>query len=90
MPWVTALGGIILGQALIGAFRGLAPTPVFSPGVGIPALIAWALAPGLFAWLALLVCVERARGAVQAVAAIQHRWMPLQAPLARWTPSQGH
>lgn len=70
MPWVTALGGIILGQALIGAFRGLAPTPVFSPGVGIPALIAWALAPGLFAWLALLVCVERARGAVQAVAAV--------------------
>lgn len=67
-PWVTALGGIMLGHALIGAFRGLAPVPVFSPGMGIPALIAWALAPGLFAWLAVVVCVERARGAVHAAA----------------------
>ena len=30
-------------------------------------LIGWAVAPGLFAWLALLICVERARAAVQAV-----------------------
>lgn len=67
LPWVTALGGIMLGQALIGAFRGLAPVPVFSPRMGIPALIGWAVAPGLFAWLALLICVERARAAVQAV-----------------------
>ena len=68
LPWATAFGGIMLGQALIGAFRGLAPVPVFSPRMGIPALIGWAVAPGLFTWLALLVCVERARAAVQAVA----------------------
>ncbi len=67
LPWATAFGGIMLGQALIGAFRGLAPVPVFSPRMGIPALIGWAVAPGLFTWLALLVCIERARAAVQAV-----------------------
>jgi hypothetical protein len=53
--WPLALVGILAGLALGTAFRGLAPGAVFSPRMGMPALLAWAAAPSLTVLLALVV-----------------------------------
>ena len=62
--WSLALTGILLGVSLVGAFRGLAPMPIFQPDLGIPALLAWSSAPGVTALIAMSVVTERARAAM--------------------------
>lgn len=66
--WPLALTGVLLGVALVGAFRGLAPMPIFQPDLGVPALIAWSSAPGVTALIAMAILTERARTALAGAA----------------------
>lgn len=83
--WPLALLGILAGAALVGAYRGLAPMPIFSPDLGIPALIAWSSGPAILAWALTGLLTELARTAMAATASATGGAIGHLATLGSWS-----